>query len=134
MFEKILFPVDASRETSHAISIVADLCRRYDSQVYVLSVLDDSRIEPDQLESTRSTIKALLQQTEAALRQVGLPEVQTLYREGKTAFIICDVADELDLNLIVMGSRGLGLMTEGADDSVSNRVINLAPCPVLVVP
>lgn len=134
MFEKILFPVDASRETSHAISIVADLGSRYNSHVYVLSVLDESRVEPEQLEATQANIESLLQQTEAALRQVGLPEVKTLFRAGKTAFIICDVADEMDLSLIVMGSRGLGLVAEGVDDSVSNRVINLAPCPVLVVP
>jgi nucleotide-binding universal stress UspA family protein len=34
----------------------------------------------------------------------------------------------------VMGCRGIGLTDAGANDSVSSRVINLAPCPVLVVP
>jgi nucleotide-binding universal stress UspA family protein len=44
------------------------------------------------------------------------------------------VADEVEANLIIMGCRGLGLTEEGASESVTNRVINLAPCPVLVVP
>ncbi len=48
--------------------------------------------------------------------------------------MICDVADELDADLIVMGCRGVGLIEEEASDSVSNRVINLSPCPVLVIP
>jgi nucleotide-binding universal stress UspA family protein len=55
-------------------------------------------------------------------------------REGKPAFTICDVADEVEADLIIMGSRGLGLTDEGAAESVTNRVINLSPCPVLIVP
>jgi nucleotide-binding universal stress UspA family protein len=50
------------------------------------------------------------------------------------SFTICDVADEIDANLIVMGCRGLGLTNEGATESVAIRVINLSPCPVLIVP
>jgi nucleotide-binding universal stress UspA family protein len=44
------------------------------------------------------------------------------------------VADELEASLIIMGSRGLGLTDEGAAESVTNRVINLSPCPVMIVP
>jgi nucleotide-binding universal stress UspA family protein len=61
-------------------------------------------------------------------------ETEVIEREGKPAFVICDVADELNADLIIMGSRGMGLTEEGAVESVSNRVINLSPCPVLIVP
>jgi nucleotide-binding universal stress UspA family protein len=44
------------------------------------------------------------------------------------------VADELEISLIVMGSRSLSLSAEGQNNSVSHRLIDLAPCPVLVVP
>jgi nucleotide-binding universal stress UspA family protein len=33
-----------------------------------------------------------------------------------------------------MGSRGVSLAEDHPDDSVSQKVINLSPCPVLVVP
>jgi nucleotide-binding universal stress UspA family protein len=33
-----------------------------------------------------------------------------------------------------MGCRGLTLSGEGQNNSVSHRVIDLSPCPVLVVP
>jgi len=59
---------------------------------------------------------------------------EIIEREGMPSFTICDVADEVEANLIIMGCRGLGLTHEGAEESVTNRVINLAPCPVLVVP
>ncbi len=132
MFEQILFPIDSSRETSHAIELVTNLAQQYKSQVTILSVLDDSQVAANELEQARQTINNFLTQTESALNQVGLTRVKTAYQEGKVPFVICDVADELGVDLIVMGSRGV--VNENQDDSVSNRVINLAPCPVLVVP
>jgi nucleotide-binding universal stress UspA family protein len=133
MFEQILFPVDQSRETSQATQIVADMAQRYGSRLILLSVLDQSRLESDQVEAARQTLKGLLQQSESAFQQVGIPSIKSEYREGRVPFIICDVADELGADLIIMGSKGLG-MDEDPSHSVSNRVINLAPCPVLVVP
>jgi nucleotide-binding universal stress UspA family protein len=44
------------------------------------------------------------------------------------------VADEINAHLIVMGCRGLGLTGEGVSESVTTKVINLAPCPVLIIP
>lgn len=61
-------------------------------------------------------------------------EAELIEREGKPAFTICDVADEINADLIIMGCRGLGLTEEGVTESVTSRVINLSPCPVLIVP
>ncbi|MFQ3613301.1 MAG: universal stress protein [Cyanobacteriota bacterium] len=134
MFNKLLFPIDNSRETSHALPLVADMAQRYRSQVYLLSVLDDAELGPERAQQARQNIQTLLKQTESGLHQIGLSNVKSEYREGKVPFVICDVADELEIDLIIMGCRGLSLSGEGRDDSVSNRVINLSPCPVLVVP
>lgn len=134
MFKQILFPVDNSRETGHAIALVADLAQRYSGTVLLLTVFDSSGVESDQIEALKNNIQTLLERTESALHQAGVDSIKTEYREGKIPFVICDVADEMDMDLIVMGCRGLGLTDEGHDDSVSSRVINLAPCPVLVVP
>ena len=75
----------------------------------------------------------LLTQVKSRFADQGI-EADVLEREGQPAFVICDVADELDANVIVMGCRGIGLIEDGQTESVTNRVINLAPCPVLVVP
>ncbi len=133
MFNKILFPIDNSRETSHAISLVADLAQRYTSTLILLSVLDDSSISSAEIEKSGELVQNLLQQTESALHQIGIQSTKTDMRKGKTAFVVCDVADEMNVDLIVMGCRGLGLMGDG-DKETMDRVINLAPCPVLVVP
>ena len=66
--------------------------------------------------------------------QVGALDKGNARRAGQPAFCICDVADELNADLIMMGCRGIGLSSEHSDESVSNRVINLSPCPVMVIP
>ena len=133
MFDTILFPIDRSSETAHAIALVADIATKYDSTVIVLSVLD---LGPDDdVDSARQHSKALLDKATAALAQTDVPNLQSTSIEGKAAFAICDVADEREVGLIVMGCRGVGLADDAAQEtSVSTRVLQLAPCPVLLVP
>jgi nucleotide-binding universal stress UspA family protein len=52
---------------------------------------------------------------------------------GKPAEMIVAVAQERQVNLIVMGARGLGPVKELLVGSVSHRVLTHAPCPMLVV-
>ena len=134
MFKTILFPVDQSREAREAAEMVIDLVKKYSSRLVLLSVVEANEESPgsDIMSSTEAVAK-LLQEAQALFSQNGI-QTEVIEREGMPSFTICDVADELDANLIVMGCRGLGLTEEGASDSVTNKVINLSPCPVLIVP
>ncbi len=134
MFDTILFPIDNSRETDHAVALVADIAKRYQSKLHLLAVLDDSVVGSGELDQARSNLETLLQKAESGLHSVGLGSVRTDVQEGKAAFVICDFADDLEADLIVMGCRGLTVAGDTDADSVCDRVINLAPCPVLVVP
>jgi nucleotide-binding universal stress UspA family protein len=138
MFKTILFPVDQSRESREAADTVANVVKTYKARLILLSVVEspDDIEEPDAAERVMSSPEAiaqLLESAKAAFRTHGI-EAEILERQGKPAFVICDVADEVGANLIIMGCRGLGLTEEGMADSVTNRVINLSPCPVLIVP
>ncbi|KAM3098746.1 universal stress protein [Phormidesmis sp. 146-12] len=134
MFKTVLFPVDQSRESRQAAETVADLVQTHQSRLVILSVVEPSgeTPTPDTMTSPEA-VAELLQNAKNLFSQQGI-EPEVLEREGKPAFTICDVADEVGADLIVMGCRGLGLTTEGAIESVTNRVISLSPCPVLVVP
>ncbi len=136
MFKTILFPVDQSRESRQAAETVAKLAKLHQSRLILLSVIERSTEEAtaaDQVMTSPEAIAELLNNAKDLFTQQGLV-AETLEREGKPAFTICDVADEMEADLIVMGCRGLGLTEEGAADSVTNRVINLSPCPVLIIP
>lgn len=128
MFKRILFPVDRSRDTQDAAETLIQLAQFCQGQLWLLAVQEG---EPDP--ETTQAIDSFLGQLQQGFINQGLT-TEVIQRQGIPAFIICDVADELNADLIVMGCRGIGLTQEGVNESVSNRVINLAPCPVLVVP
>ncbi|QKY71552.1 universal stress protein [Lentibacillus sp. CBA3610] len=46
---------------------------------------------------------------------------------------ICNHADAYDIDLIIVGSRGLGGVKKMILGSVSNRVVQESDCPVLVI-
>ncbi|MBD2041445.1 universal stress protein [Microcoleus sp. FACHB-672] len=139
MFKTVLFPIDQTRESREAADTVVNIVKTYGSRLVIVSVLEvpaegeESPPAPADRMTSPETIAELLKTAQAMFSQQGI-EAQTVEREGRPAFMICDVADEIGADLIIMGCRGIGLTEEGAADSVSNRVINLSPCPVLIVP
>ncbi|MBD1902162.1 universal stress protein [Coleofasciculus sp. FACHB-712] len=140
MFKTVLFPVDQSREAREAADVVVNVVQKYGSKLILLSVVEEPSPEPevsplnsDAAMTSPEAVAELLKTAQNLFADQGI-QSQTIERQGKPAFTICDVADEIDADLIVMGCRGLGLTEEGMTDSVTNRVINLSPCPVLIVP
>lgn len=132
MFKTVLFPVDQTPESRQAAETVANLVKFHQSRLVILSVVEEGSEHPDAMSSAEK-VASLLGNAKSLFSQQGI-EAETIEREGKPAFTICDVADEVQADVIVMGCRGLGLTEEGAAESVTNRVISLSPCPVLVVP
>ncbi|MEM1172946.1 MAG: universal stress protein [Cyanobacteria bacterium P01_H01_bin.35] len=135
MFKTVLFPVDRSQEAREAADKVINIVKTYQSRLVLVSVVEvvSEGQEPFHPEMTSSeTVTQLLQEAKSMFTQQGI-EAEIVQREGHPAFTICDVADDVEADLIVIGSRG-GLTEEGVTDSVSNRIINLSPCPILVVP
>ncbi|MBF2001116.1 MAG: universal stress protein [Synechococcales cyanobacterium C42_A2020_086] len=137
MFKTVLFPIDQSRESREAADTVANVVKTYQSRLVILSVVespeDGAAEAPRRNTPSPEAIAELLEEAKALFSEQGI-EADVLERQGKPAFTICDVADEIEADLIIMGCRGLGLTEEGAAESVTNRVINLSPCPVLIVP
>ena len=127
MFETVLFPIDQSREALETAGKALELARSHSSRLVLLSVVQPERPEMHDHEA----VAVLLAQTRERFEQAGV-SCQEIEREGKPAFVICDVADELNVDVIVMGTRGVNL--EADSGSTAARVIQLAPCPVLVVP
>jgi nucleotide-binding universal stress UspA family protein len=143
MFRKILVPTDGSRYAIRAAEVAADVARRYHAEVTVLLASD--------LQSVRSSpapddVKAALERTlhetdaeslanTAAIFTVAGIEAKTKVVEGAPAHVIAREAEDGNYELVVMGSRGLGLPDEERWflGSVTERVLRLVSCPVLTV-
>jgi len=127
MFETVLFPIDNSRQASETAAVALKLAQTHGSRLVLLSV-----IEPEEgAMHDPQAVAQLLEQARDRFETAGL-SCEVIEREGKPAFVIGDVADEINADVIVMGTRGIAL--EDDSQSTAARVIQLAPCPVLVVP
>ena len=130
MFKTVLFPIDQSRESREAVDTVANVVKTYKSRLILLSVVEAVEEEPTSVADREMTspeaIAKLLETAKTLFRDQGI-ETEVIERQGIPAFVICDVADEISANLIIMGCRGLGLTDEGAADSVTNQNVPSAP-------
>lgn len=123
MFDTVLFPIDQSRQAVETAAVALKLAQEHGSRLVLLSV-----VEPGQ---DAAAVAELLEQARQRFTEAGMA-CEVIEREGKPAFVIGDVADEINADLIVMGTRGITI--ESDQQSTAARVIQLAPCPVLVVP
>jgi nucleotide-binding universal stress UspA family protein len=64
----------------------------------------------------------------------GLARARRQVLVGRPAERLAELADELEAELIVVGSRGQRLHQAAFVGSVSSELLGLAPCPVLVLP
>ena len=127
IFDTVLFPIDQSRQTMETAAVALKLAKQHHSRLVVLSVVESE----EGAMHDPVAVSQLLDQARSSFEKAGVA-CEVIEREGKPAFVIGDVADEINADLIVMGSRGITL--ESDQESTAARVIQLAPCPVLVVP
>ena len=139
MFKHILLGVDGSEHALHAAKTAADLARSLQSETLRIVVAYDS-VPPYLGEPNMQTaISARMKEAEKILQKaVGVVgeipgEIHTETLEGPPAEAILDVANTRKCDLIVMGSRGLGRLTGLLLGSQSQKVVQHAPCPVLIV-
>ena len=103
-------------------------CRQ--AKVHLLHVIPEQGKEEVQVH--RHQAEALI---EEAVGRMGMEpgEVTSLVREGDTKQTVLQVADEVNADLIVMGSRGLGRLQSILSNSASQYVFQLSTRPMLLV-
>lgn len=60
-------------------------------------------------------------------------QISSILRQGDPKDVVCQVADEIDADLIIMGSRGLKRLQSILSNSVSQYVFQLSSRPMLLV-
>ncbi|MEJ5223611.1 MAG: universal stress protein [Anaerolineales bacterium] len=138
MFNNILLAVDGSPHAERAAAAAAEMARCNKSQLTVMVAYDPVPAylgEPN----LQAAITARMREAEdiiakalSIIGDVGVP-VKTTIVEGPPAEAILNVAEARQVDLIVMGSRGLGRLAGLLLGSQSQKVVSHATCPVLIV-
>ncbi len=146
MISKILIAVDGSRHSLKAVKYGAEIATATKADVILLNVVQKVAIP----EVLREFAKAehvygmdidllkrgaqfMLGKAIDTAREAGLQNAQVEVEEGPIARTIVARAQHNRVDLIVMGSRGMGDLEGVLRGGVSNRVGILAKCPILIV-
>lgn len=141
-FHKILVPVDFSACGREALRYGVELTSRYDAELHLLHVLDIRYAGADYVmglpnfqgfeEEMRRHAEAEMEKLASAPDLEGR-SVQSSLREGIPSQEILSMAEEIGADLIVMGTHGRTGLEHLVLGSTAERVVRMAPCPVLTV-
>lgn len=132
----ILLATDGSTYSETATQKAIEFAKAYGEKLKILAVINTSdefltiapRIQQEMVESAQKLV-----QTTAQRAKEMECEVETFVKEGDTAQTIAELAKKEGVDAIVMGSHGRTGIRRLLMGSVTEGVINLSPCPVLVV-
>lgn len=92
-----------------------------------------SAMSPEEYERGRAAMVAEGEAVlERAVEELGLAGARAQLLEGDAGAVVCDFAEQIDADVIVMGTRGRGGLKRAFLGSVSDHVVRNAPCPVVI--
>ncbi len=142
MFKKILVPTDGSEYSLKAEEQALFLAKLTGAEVIALSVIENNFVNTLPLDNEVYDLTKLLKQdSEKNIREFeDLNEkehdgvkITPVIKEGSPAKEIIKTAQELDIDLIVIGSSGKSGFDRFLMGSVADKVIKSAKCPVFLV-
>lgn len=135
---RVLLAVDGSPDSDLARDRALDLLGHSQAELAVVHVglvspwTNPTSLAPHQMERLRSDSQAVLDGALTALGERGV-EAQGYLRMGRAVDEILRLRDEIQADLIVLGSRGANAFVRVLLGNDAEGVVRHAPCPVLVV-
>jgi len=136
--KNILVPVDFSETSKNALDYAQNVAKALGASVHVLHVILDPHSQAWSVEVPEMNLSRLTEswQTQAQKRldelTVDAPG-ERVVTTGHAFSEIIRYAESHGIDLIVMGTRGLGAVEHMLLGSVAEKVVRKAPCPVLTV-
>jgi nucleotide-binding universal stress UspA family protein len=147
MRKAIICGLDGSPDSQRALEVAAQLAKRLGSRLVLAHVAEVAHVPyaaayplggaggpiavANEIDAEEEAGGRLLEQAADA---AGLEEAERRVHVGLPAERLADLADEEDAELLVVGSRGRGALKSAFLGSVSNSLVGVARCPVLIVP
>lgn len=147
MSASIVCGVDGSADSQDALRVAARLADRLERRLVVAHVGEPAygpyaaaapfggmAVRYAVMEEVQTHEEAAERLLEEVVAAAGLVDAERRVGVGVPAERLADIADEEDAELIVVGSRGRGAFKAAFLGSVSNSLVGVSRCPVLIVP
>ena len=141
LITKILIGYDGSKAGDKALDYAIGIAKTFNAKLYILHVIEEGRIAiapdssmyPALIDTMEKQGRDLVNKAVERARSQGVNAEGLLEMGTDAAETIINVANNLNVDLIVVGSRGLKGLTRFLLGSVSEKVVRYANRPVLVV-
>ncbi|MCC6238085.1 MAG: universal stress protein [Dehalococcoidia bacterium] len=155
-YQRILFPIDGSRDAHVAILELVPLALASGAAVVVLEVTESQRqvlarassagwlpagdgflTEEDvrsSMEAQRRAAADHQRRVQFELEQAGVEHVELIVAEGHAGPVIVETAESTRCDAIVMATHGRSGLSRMLLGSVAEYVVRHSPCPLLLVP
>ena len=146
MFKNILCPVDMHPRSKMALRKAINIAHQFNSKIVLLSIHEEF-ISKKQMIMSRVSVSSLGNEFKKIAREAKndmnnlVKELEAddikceyILRDGIPADIIVKLSNEMDIDLIVMGTNGRDSLSDYIVGSTTQKVIEKSKCPVLVMP
>lgn len=149
MINKILVAIDGSNHSLKAVEYAAEIAAGCSAKLFILTVLRQHQspkvtkelrsyaelenIEGADIEAMKLLSNDLLSHAESIAKERGVTDIAKKVEKGPVARTITGIAEQNGVDIIIIGSRGLGNIEATLRGGVSHRVELLAKCSVLTV-
>lgn len=138
LFDVIVWATDGSEAADSALPHVKALAGRDGAKLIVVHVNERGvgRSASYPADPEEEKLKAHVEQRVEELQAAGIQSDVRVASipVGGVAHLLADVAKDAGADLIVVGTRGQGMLTGILLGSVTQRLLHIAPCAVLAVP
>ncbi len=140
--KKVLVPTDFSDSAHQALRYGMSFAKEYDAELILLHVVENltvgyaSDLFPVPMAEVFQEISGYAKTELAKLGQEAREReitVRELVVQGKPSAEIIRIAAENEIDVIVLGTHGKGMLDQALFGSTTERVVRRAPCPVLTV-
>jgi nucleotide-binding universal stress UspA family protein len=146
MIKKILVATDASSASNRAVNMAAYMAACHEAELLILHVIRDMQLptvlkKVPELEDfankrediLRQVAETILHEAKVRAKSGGANKVQTAIGSGDPASSVIGFAKRRNIDMIVIGTRGLGKVKELLMGSVSRKITNNAEANCLIV-
>ena len=136
---QVLCPIDFSAHSKAALLVAVELCKKMEAQLHILNTFQLPQRAAN-LVNLDDVIKDNTQQDfdilMAGISQDLDPDRPpiTAIKKGETVKTISNYAKKAAIDLIIMGTQGSNSLRTRLFGSVTKKILDHAPCPVLGIP